>query len=326
VTEAGFPIHTLAALKAALERKDILAAVGRAFILHAEGKVVSPAPGQLLFDRPPGDCHIKYGYMKGGRSFVIKIATGFYENPKKGLPVNNGLVLVFDAETGKTTALLQDEGWLTSWRTAAAGALAAKAGAPATVKRIGIVGAGHQAALQARWVSAELGCDGITIWGRSRSAAERLAAGLRAEGLDASTAETVEALLDACNVVITCTPSNAPLFPAAAVQPGTHIVALGADSPGKQELDPALFARAAVIVTDDRHQCRDHGDFGHATRAGIVDACSDVSLGKVLAGEAPGRFSDDDITIVDLTGLPALDVAIATLAVEKLSASVKTDR
>lgn len=235
------------------------------------------------------------------------------------MSVNNGLVLVFDAKAGKSRAVLQDEGWLTSWRTAAAGALAAKAGAPSVVRGIGVVGAGHQAEQQARWVSAELGCNNISIWGKFANEAEKLASKLAIEGFNVTASATVSELLETCNVIISCTPSKEAIFPASMVKPGTHIVALGADSPGKQELDPALFARAAVIATDDHDQCADHGDFGHAVRGGHVGANADVSLGKILAGEAPGRFTDDDITIVDLTGLPVLDVAIATLAVDRLT-------
>ena len=298
-----------------------MTATAEAIIRHDRGEVVSPHPGQLLFQHPPGDCHIKYGYFREGPVFVIKVATGFYENPARGPATNDGLVLVFDAATGKTKAILQDEGWLTSWRTAAAGALAAKAGAPSRVTRIGIVGAGHQAELLAMWTAATMNVSRVTIWGRSPVAGERLAAHLRHNGLDADTADTVDELFGRCNVVITWTPSTGAIVSCGAVQPGTHLVAVGADGPGKQELDPLLFGRAAAIVTDDHAQCVDHGDYHYAVRGGIVPIDADVSLGKVLAGKVPARHTDGDITIVDLTGLAAQDVAIASLAVERLEAA-----
>jgi ornithine cyclodeaminase len=100
------------------------------------------------------------------------------------------------------------------------------------------------------------------------------------------------------------------------VKPGTHIVAMGADSEGKQELDPHILAKASVVMTDDRQQCTDRGEFGHAIRAGLMSPTADVSLGQVLAGKAEGRHADDEITVADLTGLAAQDVAIATLAIE----------
>ncbi|MCZ6471480.1 MAG: ornithine cyclodeaminase, partial [Gammaproteobacteria bacterium] len=89
--------------------------------------------------------------------------------------------------------------------------------------------------------------------------------------------------------------------------------AMGTDNPGKQELDAALFPRAAVIMVDDHDQCVHHGDLGHAVRAGLVPEDVDIALGAVLAGEKPGRKSDDDITIVDLTGIAAEDMAVAAL-------------
>lgn len=313
-------VYGLSELRTALLRKDMLQAVEQALISHSEGRVVAPPPGVLLFEDPPGDCHIKSGYVRGGSVFVVKLAMGFYENPSRGLETNNGLVLVFDSHTGKTLAVLNDEGWLTSWRTAAAGALAAKAGAPSQVTALGIIGSGHQAQLQARWACELLGIKQVFIWGRRFDKAQRLAKSLMHQGLDAQAADSVEAVFAQCNVVITCTPSAQMIVPSAVVKAGTHIVALGADSPGKQELDPHLLKRARVIMTDDHAQCVDHGEMGHAVRAGLITEDADISLGQVLAGQVRGRFSDDDLTIADLTGLAAQDVALATLAVERMQA------
>lgn len=312
-------IFRLADLKAIIRRDDVIRVTRDAFVQHALGKVVSPPPGQLSFEEPPGDCHIKFGYIRGGSIFVIKVAIGFYDNPAHGLPSNNGMVLVFDAKTGMTRAILQDEGWLTSWRTAAAGALAAKAGAPAAVTAIGIVGAGHQAELQAQWASALLGVKRVCLWARNKDKAAPVVDRLRQQGLDASAVDTVDRLFGQCNVVLTCTPAATPVVPDSAVRPGTHIVALGADGPGKQELDPKILARAAAIVTDDRAQCLSHGEFHHAVSAGLVAGDADLSLGRALAGDIVVRKTDNDITVVDLTGLPAQDVAIATLVVDLMA-------
>jgi len=318
VGSGGAPIIELEALRRNLEREEILAVVRRGIIDHARGLMVSPPPGQLIFRAPPGDCHIKYGMVRGGPIFVIKVAVGFFDNPALGLPVNNGLVLAFSARTGETVAIFRDEGWLTSWRTAAAGALAAKAGAPRGVERLGIVGTGHQAELQALWGASALNVGAVAIWGRDADKAEQLADRLRRSGLEVDVMTALPNLFDCCRVAITCTPSAAPIISDAMVRPGTHIVALGADSPGKVELDPQLVARADGIVTDDRAQCLDHGDFGFAVRAGLLAEDADLSFGEVLAGAVQLRRRETDVTIIDLTGLPAQDVAIASLACEKL--------
>lgn len=320
MTPATLPIYGLCDLRTALLRKDMLRVVHDALVRHSQEEVIAPQSGELLFQEPPGDCHIRFGYFRGGAVFVVKMAMGFYENPSRGLETNSGLVLVFDAQTGKVVAILNDEGWLTSWRTAAAGALAAKAGAPSRVTALGILGTGHQAEHQARWASQILGTDRVFIWGRDPDKAARLAMRLGHQGFAAHAVVTVEEVFEHCNVVITCTPSTQAIVPVSAVRPGTHIVALGSDSLGKQELDPQILALARVIMTDDHRQCAERGELAHALGAGLIADTADVSLGQVLAGNTPGRISDDDVTVADLTGLAAQDIAIATLAVELIQA------
>ncbi len=303
---------TLDQLRQTFNHAAVREAVRQAFIGHAAGAYVVAPPGQLLFDQPPGDCHIKYGYAKAGPVFVIKVASGFYENPARNLPVNSGVVLVCSRTTGIPVALVQDDGWLTSWRTAAAGALAASLVAARRPTVLGVFGAGHQAELQATWIARELGLTAVRIWARRAEQAVALARALAAQGLQAVACDSTDAVLAEAQVVVTATPGTHPLFPAHQVRPGTHVIAMGADSPGKQELDPALFARAALIVTDDHAQCAHHGDFAHALAAGLVPDTVDVSLGALLANPDRVTLGPGDISIVDLTGIPAQDVAMAT--------------
>jgi ornithine cyclodeaminase len=299
---------------------DVLAAVREALIGHARGEYISPPPGQLVFDAPRGDCHIKYGYRSGGPFFVIKVATGFYDNRAIGRPVNDGLMLLISAATGEPLAILKDEGWLTSWRTAAAGALAIVAGANPSIDRLGIIGAGHQAELQAVWASRALGDVPVMLWGRLPVRAEALAGRLRAAGVRVEVVHQLQQVLATCRAIIVCTASATPLFATTDVLPGTHIVSLGADTAGKRELEPQLFARAAAIATDDHAHCLAAGDFGHAVEAGFVRADGPVHLGAVLAGACAFRQRPEDITLVTLTGLGAEDLAIASLAWRALRA------
>src|ERR1700734_1191538 len=118
-----------------------------AIVAYSNGEAVIPPVGQLDFEDPPGDCHIKYGYLKHGSTFTVKIATGFWKNPERGLASSNGVVLVFSSQTGELLTIFQDEGYLTDVRTAAAGAVAAKYLAPKEIGAIGIIGAGLQARL-----------------------------------------------------------------------------------------------------------------------------------------------------------------------------------
>ena len=307
------PVIALETIQASLTEADILEAVKGALMAQARGDVNSPPPGMLQLDNPKGECHIKYGHLKGDDTFVIKIACGFYENPKLGLSANSGMMLVLNAKTGVPVCILDDKGWLTNARTAAAGALAARAGAPPGVTRVGIIGSGEQAELQAKWTCRLLGLQSVTVYGRTAAHVKDYVERMEKDGFSVTIAPDIAALMKSCSLVITTTPSNAALIMADDVRPGTHIVAMGTDNPGKQELDAALFPRAAVIMVDDHDQCVHHGDLGHAVRGGLVPENADIALGAVLAGEKAGRLSDDDITIVDLTGIAAEDMAVAGL-------------
>ncbi len=126
-------VYTRAQIEQVLNPRELIAAMERAFVAYSRGEAVVPPVGHLDFSDPPGDCHIKYGYLKDGATFTVKIATGFWQNPARGLPSSNGVVLVFSSQTGELLTIFQDEGYLTDSRTAAAGAVAAKYLAPPAI-------------------------------------------------------------------------------------------------------------------------------------------------------------------------------------------------
>jgi ornithine cyclodeaminase len=192
-------------------------------------------------------------------------------------------------------------------------ALAAATLAPKEISQIGIVGTGLQASLALKWLPETLGDQSFVVWGRSPQKAEQLAAAAAESDRTVRAMAGIKELLRECDLVLTATPAKAPLFGADLVLPGTHLVAVGADSPGKQELPGELFARAAQFLTDDHAQCLDHVDFGNAVRGGYVQADADVMLGHLLSGDVLCQRNATDITIVDLTGIAAEDIAIAGL-------------
>ncbi|HEX6966856.1 MAG TPA: hypothetical protein VF166_13755 [Gemmatimonadaceae bacterium] len=278
---------------------------------YSAGDVVVPPVGHLGFTEPRGDVHIKYGYVRGDSVYVIKIASGFEENARKGLPPGDGMMLVFDRETGVPLAMLLDGGWLTDVRTAAAGAVVARAMAPSVVHRIGIVGSGVQARLQLELLASITPCRDVMVWSRTREHAEQYARDMAGKGFCMEVAPSADALAEACNLIVTATTARVPLFRAEAVRPGTHVSAFGADAPGKQELDVELFRRADVVVVDSRSQTADHGELAHALAAGTVEMARVREVGDVLAGRAAGRTSDAQITVCDLTGVAVQDIVIA---------------
>jgi ornithine cyclodeaminase len=293
-------------LRPHLNKSRIIEVVRSALIAHAEDLVQSPSPGQLIFSEPHGDCHIKFGHLYGASTFAIKVATGFYENHKQGLPVNHGLILILDSKTGAPIVILKDDGWLTAWRTAAAAVLAVQALAPAQIEAIGVFGSGLQASLAVEWLSEIFGQHSFYVCGRSFERSQHFA-----NKIGVSAVLSSDELFKRCNVVITATPSTLPLFASSSVRPGTHIVALGADSPGKQELPVEIFAKASCILADDIAQSLDHGDFGNAVRAGMVPENRAIMVGHILSGAVKYDRLTDDVTIADLTGIAAEDLAIA---------------
>lgn len=301
---------------AALQHIDLLPAIEAGFVAYSQGRAVVPPVGELLFEDPPGDVHIKYGYIQGEPYYVIKIASGFYHNPKLGLPSSNGMMLLFSQKSGEPVSILLDEGRLTDLRTAAAGAIAAKYLAPQTVQRIGVVGAGIQARQQLRFLKQITSCREAMVWGLSQAEMEAYKNEMEPEGFRIETTLDTTPLAQSCNLIVTVTPSKQPLLRAADIQPGTHITAVGADTPGKQELETELVARADHIVVDSIAQVIERGECQHAYRTGRIREDDLVELGAVIASKAEGRQSPEQITIADLTGVAVQDIQITKAVYE----------
>jgi ornithine cyclodeaminase len=167
----------------------------------------------LGFPEKHGDCHIKYGYIAGDSVFVVKIAAGFYDNPSKGLPSSNGVIIAVSAETGQVIATLNDEGWLTDLRTGIGGAVATFALCRDDAENFSIVGTGTQARFQARAIAALAPRPiRIGVWGRSSSKARALQADLDSLGLKVEVEDDLEAMCRGSDVVVTTTPSSQPLI------------------------------------------------------------------------------------------------------------------
>lgn len=312
----GPRILRLPEIRAALATYDPLPAMEAAFRAYSEGRAVMPSVGELQFDDPPGDAHIKYGYIRGGAHFVVKVAAGFYDNARLGLPPFTGLVLLFDRKTGLPAAILLDEGWLTNLRTAAAGAVVARYLAPRRVRAVGVIGTGAQARLQPELLQRITDCRELVVWGRNAAGLAAYEHDMTARGFRVTIARDPAEVGRRCNLVITATPATAPLLRAADVRPGTHITAVGADTSDKQELDPAILAAADIVAADSLAQCRERGEIHQALKAGAIAAAKPIELGRIIADPQLGRRSDDQITVADLTGLAAQDIMIAEAVLE----------
>jgi len=301
---------SLKEIKAALPSVDLMAEIEQGFVAYSQGRAVVPPIGELIMQDPPGEVHIKYGYITGDDYYVIKIASGFFENPQLGLSSSNGLMLVFSQKTGTLEAVLLDEGHLTDIRTAVAGAITAKHLAPSSIERIGIVGTGVQARLQLEYLAPVTDCRDVLVWGRNGDKLSAYEQDMSAKGFEVSTTTDADDIIASCKLIVTTTAATSPLL-SGQVQPGTHITAMGSDTHDKQELHADILQGADLVVADSISQCLERGEIHQALNSNAIAETDLVELGSIIAGDVAGRTSDDQITVADLTGVAVQDIQIA---------------
>jgi ornithine cyclodeaminase len=303
--------------RALISPAQALAGCREAFAKLARSEVELPDVLTIEVKSRHGEVHAKGGYLHGAPRFSIKVATGFYDNPARGLPTTSGGVWVFSAETGFLEVMILDNGYLTELRTGAAGALAADLLARKSIGTAGVVGAGVQARYQLEALLLVRDPGRILVAARNPARADAYAREMTERlGRPIEAAPTIEALVRQSDLIITATPADRPIVRDEWVRPGTHITAMGSDIPHKRELEAALLGRAKVVV-DRLSQCLTQGELHHAIAAGVLRA-EDVyaELGEIAAGMKPGRTSESEITIADLTGVGVLDAAVANVVAE----------
>jgi alanine dehydrogenase len=301
----AIPLFTAAQVERAVPPGRAVEAVRDAFVAYARGEWTMP-PKVYVPAYPAGDFRAMPAL--GGGHALLKWVTSFPGNPARGLPTVTGLVLLSDASDGSLVAVF-DAGAVTAARTGAAAVLAAETlgrvdGGPAAV-----IGAGVNGRAVARTFRAR-GRD-VLVWDLD---AER-AAGV-AEEVGGTVASRREDAL-AAEVVATVTPGREIVLGEGSLRPGQHASLMGADGPGKAEIAVEELARVHVFC-DDWEQASHNGDLVHAVDAGVVDRQDVTQLGDVLAGIAPGRRGDDDVTVFDSTGLAIQDLAVALAALERV--------
>jgi ornithine cyclodeaminase len=311
-------------IKGLIDVPRMIQAIEDGFVLYSEDKVVVPPVGFMHFDNPPGDVHIKYGFVKDDDVYVLKMASGFYNNGELGLSPADGLILVFDQKTGYLKMILLDKAWLTDMRTAAAGAVAAKHLAAKSISGIGIVGTGVQARMQLELLKDIVECKHCFVWGRDAKKVQAMIDDLEASeiiqswGLQIKAAADIDELASNCNLIVTTTSAREPLIRADQVQPGTHITAMGSDDHGKQELQAELLGKADLVVADSISQCVDHGECFHAVKNNLISEGSILELGTVIKNPELGRTGDGQITVADLTGVAIQDIQIAKMVSQQV--------
>jgi alanine dehydrogenase len=296
---------------------DCVQVVEQAFRLQGEGR--APAPGVLGVHAQGGGFHIKTGILPLSRNyFAAKTNANFPGNPARGLPTIQGVILLFDADNGQVLATM-DSMEITTLRTGAATAVAAKYLARKDSRAATICGCGNQGRVQLRAIRHACPLQKAFAWDIQKDAAERFALAMAAElGIAVTPTDDLPAALRQSDLCVTCTPAKKFFIHEKDVPRGMFIAAVGADNEDKQELDPALFGRKNKIVVDVVAQCAAIGDLHHALAAGTTTVAGVYAeLGEIVCGKKPGRTSVQEIMIFDSTGMALQDVAGAALVYEK---------
>ena len=314
-------IFNLSQIISVLKELHLIQEIEEGFVAYSKGQVVVPPVGELNFRNPPGDVHIKYGYIIDDEYYVIKIASGFYESPESSRFTSDGLMLLFKKGTGELACALLDECHLTNVRTAAAGAVVAKYLAPKNVQCIGILGAGTQGRMQLEYLEPIVTCKKVIVWGINQQELDDYKKDMEPLGFNIQTTLNADDIASSCNLIITATPSTFPMLSADKIQNGTHLTAMGSDTPEKNELDPRILQKADIVVGDSISQCLLRGEIHQALKAGLLKQESIVELGNVIINKDLQRTSEEQITLADLTGVAVQDIQISKAVYKALTST-----
>jgi ornithine cyclodeaminase/alanine dehydrogenase-like protein (mu-crystallin family) len=292
---------------------DCLGPVEETFRRYGERRLEPPRSAGLHATH--GTFHVKAAMTD---VFAAKVNANFPENAKRhGLPTIQGVIIVMDTDRGEPLGIL-DSSWITTVRTAAATAVAAKhlarsAARTATIIGCGIQGRAHlEALLSVRPISEAFALDA------DPGTAQRFAHEMQLRlGIRVIPSTSIDEAVAASDIVVTCTPSRVPILHRAHVHPGLFIAGVGADNPEKHELAPELL-RESLVVPDVLDQAATMGDLHHAIAAGLLTRENiHGELADVICGRVPGRRNDEEVFIFDSTGTALQDVAVASLALER---------
>lgn len=304
-----------------LDLETCIEAVERAFRLQGEWRTTPPA--MMGLHVPAGGFHTKGGILELDRPyFAAKTNANFMQNrARNGLPSIQGTLVLHDAENGFPLAVM-DSIEISVLRTGAATAVAAKHLARRDSRVIAVAGCGEQGHVQLQALSRVRHLERAMVWDLDPARAAQLAARLAPElGIEIVPVERYARAARTADLCVTCTPSQEFILDREDVRPGTFVAGVGVDNPHKKELSPALLAGSTIVV-DSLAQCLEIGDLHHAISAGVLTAeAVHAELGAVVAGVAPGRTREDEITVFDSTGMALQDVAAAVVVYERALAA-----
>ncbi|MBU2618000.1 MAG: alanine dehydrogenase, partial [Euryarchaeota archaeon] len=287
----------------------------KAFEAHGKGKTHMPPKSYLFFSN--GDLRVMPAYISPEDIAGVKIVSSHPNNPKKGLPTVMVVIILNDPKTGEPMAIM-DGKYITDMRTGATGGIAAKYLARKDSRVVGMIGSGAQAKTQLLALAEVITIDKVKVSSRTKSHAIRFTEEMsRTLDLNIVPTDSNEEAVRNSDIVVTTTPSRKPIVMSDWISDGMHINAIGADAPGKRELDADILLRSKIVV-DDWKQASHGGEINIPLSKGIISK-EDVhgELGEIVAGKKVGRENDEEVTVFDSTGLAIQDVSTAYLVYRK---------
>ena len=295
---------------------ELIPIIEDAFKSLSLGKTVMPPILRVDIEKYHGESDVKAAYIEGLDSFAVKVASGFFNNPKLGLPSSNGLMILLDSQTGVIKSVLLDKGYLTDVRTAIAGAIAAKYLSNLESSTVAIIGAGIQARMQLEALTLVRDIKKINVWSRdinkTHAYIEKVSKNIN---LNFTAFDNTNEVVKNADILITTTPSKKPLIDYSSLPKGIHITAMGSDAEEKNELDPNIIKNCDAYVPDSQTQTSILGELNHAIKNNFIK--NDMifnDLGKIIINPKLGRKNTQDITVADLKGTGVQDTAIARFA------------
>lgn len=297
-----------------ISMREVIGTVEEAYQAFNSQQVTQPDYTSIHLPAPRGEIDFKLGYNAGNEVISMKASSGgFPNNPAEhGVPSGMGTILLFDARSCALMCVM-DGSLITGLRTGAAGAVSVKVLARKNAKKITSIGTGNQARMQIRAIREVMKIEEIHAWGNHPETLSRYKTEIEREfGIPVVIANSKKEAVEQADILITTTRGKGSLVEAAWIQPGTHIIAIGTDQRGKQELEPEIF-RGAKIVNDSMAQCTEKGETWHPLHHNIITPANiHAEIGEILLGQKVGRESDAEITIFDSTGMAIQDNTTST--------------
>jgi alanine dehydrogenase len=301
-----------------LNMKDAIHSVEQAYRIYAQNQLEQPPIMSIDVPEHLGELDIKACYSKVDETISIKSASGYWNNVRDhSIPNLLATIILLDGKTGFPLCIM-DGSLITGYRTGAAGGLSAKILARGDSKKVALIGAGNQARMQIKAIVEVMTVDVVNVWSPLKEEMQTYKKDVEADlKLTVHICETPKEAVQDADIIVTVTPGKNAIVQDGWVKDGAHIIAVGADMAGKQEIDTKLFKRAKIFV-DSLSQCLERGETRNAVISGdILPESIHAELGEVILGTKAGRSSAQELTIFDTTGMGIQDNTLSTMLYKK---------